>query len=67
MDDIQWRLVVYYGYKSVRINKMQKTCSACLAAGRKSYIKKLLNRKPLCELLVNTIKRLRDSKDFKRP
>jgi hypothetical protein len=67
IDDIQWRPVVYYGYKSVRINKTQKTYSACLTAGRKSCIKKLSNRKPLCKLSVNTIKRSRDSKDFKRP
>ena len=67
LDDIQWQLVVYYKYKSVRINKTQKTYSACLAAGRKSCIKKLSNRKPLCKLLVNTTKRLQDSKDFKRP
>ena len=67
MDDIQWRLVVYYGYKSVRINKMQKTCSACLAAERKSCINKLLNRKPLYKLSANIIKRSRNSKEFKRP
>ena len=67
IEDIQWHLVIYYGYKAVKINRKQKTCSVCLAVGRKSCIKKLSNRKPLCELLVNIIKRPRDSKDFKRP
>ena len=67
MENIQWYPVIYYGYKAVKINRKQKTCSACLAVGRKSCIKKLLNRKPLCELSVNTTKRPRDSKDFKRP
>ena len=67
MDNIQWQPVVYYRYKLVRINKTQKTYSACLVVGRKSYIKKLLNRKPLYKLSVNTTKRSRDSKDFKRP
>ena len=67
MDNIQWYPVVYYGYKAVRINEKQKTCSACFAAGRKSRVKKLSNRKPLCELSVNTTKRSRNRKDFKRP
>ena len=38
-----------------------------MEAGRKRRIKKLLNRKPLCELSVNTTKRSRNSKEFKRP
>ena len=67
MEDIQWYPVIYHGYKAVKINQKQKTCSACLAVGRKSCIKKLSNRKPLCELSVNIIKRPRDSKNFKRP
>ena len=66
MDQIQWYLAIYYGCKAVRINKKQKTCLACLEAGRRSYIKKLLNRKPLCELSVNIVKRSRDRKEFKR-
>jgi hypothetical protein len=66
MEDIQWYPAIYYGYKAVKINQKQKACSACLAAGRKSRIKKLLNRKPLYELSVNTTKRPRNSKDFKR-
>ena len=67
MDQIQWYPVIYYGYKAVRINTKQMTCSACLKAGRKSQIKKLSSRKPLCKLSVNTTKRSRDSKEFKRP
>jgi hypothetical protein len=38
-----------------------------LSGRKKERIKKLLNRKPLCDFSVNIIKRLRDSKDFKRP
>jgi hypothetical protein len=67
MEDIQWYPVIYHGYKAVKINQKQKACSACLATGRKSRIKKLSNRKPLCELSANTTKRSHDSKDFKRP
>jgi len=67
MDQIQWHLVIYYGYKAVRINTKQITYSICLEAERKSQIKKPLSRKPLCELLVNIIKRSRNSKEFKRP
>ena len=63
----KWYPAIHHRYKAVRINKKQKTYSVCLEAGRRSYIKKLSNRKPLCELLVNTIKRSRDSKGFKRP
>ena len=59
--------MVYYGYKVVKINRKQKAYSIYLAVGRKSYIKKLLNRKPLYKLLANIIKRSHDSKDFKRP
>ena len=67
IDQIQWYPAIYYRYKAVRINKKQKTCSACLEAGRRSHIKKLLNRKPLYKLSVNTAKRSRDRKEFKRP
>ena len=67
MDQIQWYPAIHHGYKAVRINKKQKTCSACLEVGRRSYIKKLSNRKPLCELSVNIAKRSRDRKEFKRP
>ena len=67
IDQIQWYLAIYYRYKAVRINTKQMTCSVCLEAGRKSQIKKLLSRKPLHELLVNIIKRSRDSREFKRP
>ena len=67
MDQIQWYPVIHHGYKAVRINTKQMTCSTCLEAGRKNQIKKLLSRKPLCKLSVNTTKRSRDSKEFKRP
>ena len=43
------------------------TYSTYLEVGRKSKIKKPLSRKPLYELIVNITKRLRNSKEFKRP
>jgi hypothetical protein len=52
-----WYPVLYRGYKSVKINEKPVACAACLQAGRKSQLKKLSARKPLCELSVNTIKR----------
>jgi len=67
MEDIQWYPVLHHGYKPVKINKKPVACAACLQEGKKSHIKKLSNRKPLCELSVNTAKKPRSSKDFKRP
>lgn len=67
MDKIKWHPVVVHGYKAVKINEKQKACAACFAVGRKSRIKKLSRRKPLCELSVNTTKQSRESQDFKRP
>ena len=60
-----WYPVLYHGYISVKINEKPVACAACLQAGRKSQLKKLLVRKPLCELSVNTIKRSRSTKEFK--
>ena len=67
MDQIQWYLAIYYGCKAVRINKKQKTYLVYLEVGKRNYIKKLSNRKPLYELSVNIVKRSRDRKEFKRP
>ena len=67
MDQIQWRPAVYHGYKPERINSEPVSCSACLEVGRKSSIKRLATRKPLCELSPNTTKKPRDSRDWKRP
>jgi hypothetical protein len=61
MDKIKWYLVVAYGYKAVKINEKQKACVACFVVGRKSCIKKLSRRKPLCELSVNITKRSQES------
>jgi c-di-GMP-related signal transduction protein len=66
IEDIQWYLV-YHGYKPIKINKKLVVYTACLQKERKSCIKKLLKRKPLCELLVNTTKKPHSNKDFKRP
>jgi hypothetical protein len=67
MEDIKWYPVLYHGYKPVKINKKPVACAAYLQEGRKSHIKKLLKRKPLCELLASTTKKPYSDKDFKRP
>ena len=67
MNRILWYPVVEHGYKPEKINEKPMACSACLEAGRKSSIKKLSARKPLCELSPITTKKPRDSKDWKRP
>jgi hypothetical protein len=59
--------VVEHRYKPEKINEKPIACSACLKAGRKSLIKKLSARKPLCKLLPNITKNPYNSKDWKRP
>ena len=59
--------MVEHGYKPEKINEKPMAYSACLEVGRKSLIKKLSARKPLCELLPITTKKPCDSKDWKRP
>jgi hypothetical protein len=56
-----------YRYKLEKINEKPIAYLACLEAGRKSLIKKLLARKPLCKLSLIITKKPRDSKDWKRP
>ena len=67
MNRILWYPAVEHGYKPEKINEKPMACSACLEAGRKSSIKKLSARKPLCELSQNTTRKPRDSRDWKRP
>ena len=49
--------VVEYRYKPVRINDKDVACSACVKAGRKTSNKRISCRKPLVELLKNTVRK----------
>ena len=49
--------MVEYRYKLERINNKDVACSACVEVGRKTLIKRILCRKPLVELLKNTVRK----------
>ena len=51
---------------SIKVFKKDKSCTAYIAAKRKSTNPKK-PRKALMDLLINTIKKPRDSKDWVRP
>jgi len=51
-----------YGQRPVRLGNKQRSCAACVTAGRKTAIKPEV-RKPLIELLVHTTQKSRDSKE----
>ena len=56
-----------HGYKPERINNKVVVCLACLQAGRK--LTKVVEplRKPLYELLKNTVRKAPGSGELKRP
>ena len=55
-----------YGQGPIRILLKQRSCAACVAAGRKGTIERKASRKPLTELLVNITQKPRDSKEWAR-
>ena len=67
ISQIQWHLLVEYGYKPEKISEKEVACAACLHAGRKTQIKRYRRWKPLCELSPNTIRKPRNSDAWKRP
>jgi len=54
-----------HGQRPVRLGNKQRSCAACVTAGRKTKIKPEV-RKPLMELSVNTTQKSRDSKEWVR-
>ena len=54
-------------HKLIKISSKPTNCSACIEAGRKSQVEHRGSRKPLSSLSVNTVKKPRDSSDWKRP
>jgi hypothetical protein len=60
MSQIILRLVVEHGYKLEKINTKHIACLACLEAGRKALKKVISRRKPLAELLKNTVRKSND-------
>lgn len=59
--------IVEHGYKPERINTKHVACSACLEAGRKASKEVISRRKPLAELSKNTVRKLSNEGDWKRP
>lgn len=64
--DIHKVLAEEHGRGPVLLFRNHRGCAACIAAGKKSSNTKH-PRKPLTELSINTIKKPRDSKDWKKP
>jgi hypothetical protein len=64
-DHIVWYPTHQHTLKKLWVKPVN--CSACIEAGRKSQRKHKGLRKPLSELSTNTVKKPRDSKDWKRP
>ena len=55
-----------YRQRPIRLLPKERSCAAYVATGRKGIIKRIIKRKPLIKLLVNTTQKARDSKEWVR-
>ena len=56
-----------HGYKPEKINTKHIACLACLEAERKALKEVISRRKPLAELLKNTVRKSKNKGNWERP
>ena len=64
-NDIQWYPTE--DHKLVKLWNKQQNCSACIEAGSRTQLAHKGRRKALSKLSSNTVRKPRDSKEWKRP
>ena len=55
-----------HGQRPIQLLLKERSCAACVSAGRKGTIERPTRRKPLMKPLVNTTQKSRDSKEWAR-